>query len=134
MSSGKDNKQCDLFGTGFSFDHEMCLLCDKMEECMQKTTRENHLIRLGIGPRLPKTTSPQLNPFLRVTKPIETIDEIVISFRFDKAWLKKILGWNKTADVEFNAKLLLSVREKLRKQFANRPEILDEIDRTLEGF
>ena len=130
---------CNLFGTGFSWDEPQCKKCDRVGACKVKSDREAHQISHGIQPKIPVNTKPKWpkpSPFLYASKPKITSDSVSINIRFKKWWLRKMLG--EQQNVEDMKKLFVDfvfkIREKIRKQFANRPEIIAELDELLGGF
>lgn len=133
----KNNKRigCDLFSVGFDWDNPRCKECGFAEKCKEATKKENYLISIKVQPKIPYSSKP-LNqvPFLHVTKPVETGNEVVISLKFNKRWLRRLLKWDKEDTQGKCVKYLTKIREKIRTQFANRPEIIEELDKLLEGF
>ena len=133
--NGKKDKRtgCDFFGVGYTLDDEECQKCERGSACQIKSESERSLIKFGVEPKIPIVSSPQQMPFLWVTKPTETITEVLVTLRFNKPWLKKLLGWggNDPSAKGLNAEFIFKTLEKLKKQFANRPEIIAEIEALL---
>lgn len=128
---------CELFGTGFDYHDIECMACKKNEECRSKTERENVKISAGVQPPIPRASNnPQIIPFLLVTKPVETLTEIILTLRFNKPLLKKLLGWEAgTTKEDLNGKLITAlsmVEKRLKAKFINQPDILEEIDKLFE--
>jgi len=126
---------CNLFGTGFSWDELQCRRCDRIEACKAKSDRENYQIKNKVQPKIPINTQPKWpkpSPFLRASRPKVIADEIVINIRFKKEWLRKIM--RNEREKKANVNFIFNIRKLIRRQFANRPEIIAELDELLGGF
>ena len=137
--TNENRSSCDLFGTGYDREEESCRTCKHAEKCQIESEHERNLINAGVTPTIPKALpSPLQEPFIRTTKPMETISEVLISIRFNKKVLRKLLGWGsgaETAAKGLNTEFIFKTLEKLRARFADRPDVLAEIEAILnEGL
>lgn len=135
---------CNLFGVGYDWQEERCRTCSRVNECMVQSEHERNQIKAEIQPRIPKAPpspkgihrpSPNNSPFMS-SRPTSTSDEIILNIRFKKSWLRKILGteYDERNAKGLNAQFIFKLREQVRKRFANRPEILAELDELFGGF